>query len=263
MAVDSHCHLDYEQFDADRAEVMQRAREAGIDYMMTIGVELSKMPGVVAIAEGSDRIFATAGIHPHEADHAPEDTAQQLRELVGHPKIVGIGETGLDYYYGHSERDKQIKSFQTHIEVAQESGLPIIVHTRDAEEDTITIIRDMMAQKPFPFLIHCFSGTQYLAEESLKLGGYISISGIVTFKKAEELREVVKTIPNARLMVETDAPYLAPMPHRGKRNEPAFTRLTLEKVAEIKQIDVSEMDRITTQNYFDLFTKAKHLTLQT
>ena len=259
MAVDSHCHLDYEQFDADRDQMMQRAADAGIDYMMTISVELSKTKNVVAIAENAPNIFATAGIHPHEADHAPEDTEAQLREWVKHPKVVGIGETGLDYYYGHSEKQKQIDCFKTHIKVAQDTGLPVIVHTRDAEEDTVNILKEMKAIKDFPFLIHCFSGTDYLAQECLKLGGYISISGIVTFKKAQELRDVVRNVPNDRLMVETDAPYLAPLPHRGKRNEPSFTRHTLEKVAEIKEQPVNDMDQITTKNYFDLFTKAKEL----
>lgn len=257
MTVDSHCHLDYDTFNEDREEMMLRAKEAGIDYMMTIGVELSKMPAVLAVAESSPVIFATAGIHPHEADHAPDDTKSQLEELVKHPKVVGIGETGLDYFYEHSNREQQKKSFKIHIEVAQETGLPIIVHTRDADEDTVQILHDCYHQKPFPFVIHCFSGTKYLAEECLKIGGYISLSGIITFKTAEAIRDVVRELPLDRILVETDSPYLAPIPHRGKRNEPAFTAHVLDKVAELKNISVDELNKITTDNYFRLFSKAK------
>jgi TatD DNase family protein len=257
MSVDSHCHLDYDVFQTDFDDMLMRAKDNHIDYMMTIGVELSKMPNIIRIAEKYPHIFATAGIHPHEADNAPTDTAQQLRLLTQHPKIVGIGETGLDYFYEHSDIVQQKKSFQIHIEIAQETGLPLIIHTRDAEQDTVNMLQQSQKQHDFKFLIHCFTGTQYLADACLELGGYISVSGILTFKTAQPLRDVVQNIPLERLMVETDSPYLTPMPHRGKRNEPAFTKLTLEKLSEIKNISVADLDKITTENYFTLFQKAQ------
>lgn len=257
MSVDSHCHLDYDVFHGDFDKMLMRAKDNNINYMMTIGVELSKMPNVIKIAEKYPHIFATAGIHPHEADTAPIDTADQLRLFTQHPKIVGIGETGLDYFYEHSDILQQKKSFQIHIEVAQETGLPLIIHTRDAEQDTVNMLQELKKQHDFKFLIHCFTGTQYLADACLELGGYISVSGILTFKTAQSLRDVVKNIPLERLMVETDSPYLTPMPHRGKRNEPAFTKLTLEKLSEIKNIPLADLDKITTENYFTLFQKAQ------
>jgi TatD DNase family protein len=260
MAVDSHCHLDYDVFDEDRDAMMLRAADAGIDYMVSIGVELDKMPNILNIVNAHDHVFATAGIHPHHALEAPADSLQQLYDYGKNPKIIGLGETGLDYYYNKTGFDTQEKIFRQHIEVARHYDLPVIVHTRDAEDDTIRILQDALrTEGDFRILIHCFSGTSNLAEACLEMGAYLSISGIITFKKSEELRQTVSQVPLNRLLVETDSPYLAPMPHRGKRNEPAFTRYTLETVAQLHNMTYADADQQTTDNFFKLFNKASRI----
>jgi len=258
MVVDSHCHLDYDVFDEDRAEMMARAKENGIDYMVSIGVELDKMPNILQIVNQHNHVFATAGIHPHHALEAPENSLEQLDYYAQNPKIIGLGETGLDYYYNQTGYDIQEKIFRQHIQVARHYGLPVIVHTRDAEDDTIRILQDELQKNgAFDILIHCFSGSYTLAKACLDMGAYLSISGIITFKKSDDLRDTVSKIPINRLLVETDSPYLAPMPHRGKRNEPAFTKYTLETVSKLHHIDYEAADKITTDNFFNLFTKAQ------
>ncbi|MEM7222367.1 MAG: TatD family hydrolase [Pseudomonadota bacterium] len=253
--VDSHCHLDYLARDGDLEDVVERAGQAGVGTMLTISTKLSEFDGVRAIAERFDQVYCTVGVHPHEAEgEGPADPAP-LVERSAHPKVVGIGETGLDFFYEHSPRDAQEVSFRRHIAAARETGLPLIVHTRDADEDTVRILRDEMANGPVSGLIHCFSTSGALAEAALELGFYISLAGIVTFKRAEELRAIVKEVPLERLLVETDSPYLAPVPYRGKRNEPAYVVHTAACLAELKGITPEEMAAATSDNFFALFTK--------
>ncbi len=257
MFVDSHCHLDFPDFGPELDAVVRRAREAGVGTMLTIGTRLSAFDGVRAIAERYDDIWCSVGVHPHEAAVEPLNEAKVLVERAAHPRVVGIGEAGLDYFYEHSPRNDQIRNFRAHIAASRELQLPLIVHARDADDDLCDILREETARGAFPGLIHCFSSTAKLAQTALEIGFYISISGIVTFKKADELRTIVATVPLERLLVETDAPYLAPMPHRGKRNEPAFVKNTAEVVARLKGVDVALLEQATTDNFFRLFTKAR------
>lgn len=259
MIVDSHCHLNFPQFENQIDDVIARAHAADVMVQQTICTKMSEFEDVYAIAEHRENLYCSVGVHPHEADKAPIVSAEELIEKASRSKVIGIGETGLDYFYEHSPRKEQKISFINHIEAARETGLPMIVHTRDADEDTVDILQSETKKGAFPFLIHCFSSTDWLAQESIKLGGYISISGIVTFKKAEELREAVRNVPLERLLVETDAPYLAPMPHRGKTNEPAYTRLTCEAVADLKGVSLEDCAAQTTENFFTLFTKAQKI----
>jgi len=256
MLVDSHCHLDYPDF-TDLDETVRRADAAGVGAMLTIGTELGRFPGVLAVAEAQDNIFCTVGVHPHEAGKGDMVALDELLKWAEHPKVVGFGETGLDYFYEHSPREEQQQSFRIHIEAARQRQLPLIVHTRDAEDDTLAILTDEMQKGAFPGLIHCFSASADFAQQALEMGLYISISGIVTFNKADALRDAVKGVPLERLLVETDAPYLAPVPFRGKPNEPAYTRHTAEKLAELKGVDFETLDHATTDNFFRLFSKAK------
>lgn len=254
--IDSHCHLDFPDFGDELDDVVARAGRAGISHMVTISTHLSRFPRVLAVAERFDNVFCTVGIHPHEAGTEAEVSCDELVELAQHPKVVGIGETGLDFYYEHSPRDVQERQFRTHIAAARETGLPLIVHTRDADTDTIRILEEEHAKGAFPGLIHCFSASGALAERMVGIGLYISFSGIVTFKKADALRDVAKTLPAERILVETDSPYLAPVPRRGKRNEPAYTAFTAQKIAEIRGVSAAEIARTTTANFKRLFAKA-------
>ena len=257
MLVDSHCHLDFEDFAAELDQVVARAHAAGVGMMVTICTRLSEFDRVLAIAERYPRIYCSVGIHPHEAGAEAAVAPARLIELSRHPKVVGIGETGLDYFYEHSPRGDQKRSFRAHIAAARETGLPLIVHTRDADRDTAAILAEEHANGPFPGLIHCFSTSRELAESALELGFYISLSGIVTFKRAEALRDTVRGLPVDRLLVETDAPYLAPVPKRGKRNEPAFVVHTAHELARIMGLDADEMARRSSENFFRLFGKAE------
>jgi len=257
MLVDSHCHLDFPEFAPELDAVVARAEGAGVGVCVTIGTTLAKFPNVLEVARRFANVYCSVGIHPHEAKAEPLEGPAPLIARAQHPKVVGIGETGLDYYYEHSPREAQIANFRAHIAAACELGLPLIVHTRDAEDDTIAILHDELGQGRFTGLIHCFTGTQRLADAALELGFFISASGIATFKKSEELRAVLKTVPLDRLLVETDAPFLAPMPHRGKRNEPAFVRHTAEMLAEMKGVSFPALAETTTENFFRLFTRAK------
>lgn len=255
MLVDSHCHLDYPEF-ADLAEVVRRADAAGVGAMLTIGTELSRFPAVLAVAESQPNIYCTVGVHPHEAGNGDMVVLDELLRLAAHPKVVGFGETGLDYFYERSPRTEQQQSFRIHIDAARRLQLPLIVHTRDADDDTMDILKEEMKQGAFPGLIHCFSASAAFAAEAVELGFYISVSGIVTFNKAQNVRDAIKDVPLDRFLVETDAPYLAPIPFRGKPNEPAYTRYTAAKLAEIKGVSEDEIEAVTTDNFYRLFTKA-------
>jgi len=257
MLIDSHCHLDFPELTSDEAGVLARARTAGIGGMLTIGTRLDQFARVRAIAERHDNVWCSVGVHPHEAKEEGQRTPDRLIKATRHPKVVGIGETGLDFYYEHSPREEQAESFRAHIAASRETGLPLIVHTRNADGETGDMLEEEHRKGAFPGLIHCFSSGRAVAERALALGLYISISGIVTFKAAEDLRAIVRDVPLDRLLVETDAPYLAPVPKRGKTNEPAFVAHTAAKVAELKGIGLAELEAATTDNFFRLFTKAE------
>lgn len=255
MLVDSHCHLNYPEF-ADLPAVIARADAAGVKLMQTISTKLSEFNTVKDISNVSDRIFCSIGIHPHEAEGHAQVTAEDLVREATHPKVIAIGETGLDYYYEHSPRELQKALFKEHIKAGRALDMPVIVHSRDADEDTVAILQEAYTEAPFKFLIHCFSSSKYLSDKSIEIGGYISISGIITFKKSQELRNITAGIPLERLLVETDAPYLAPEPHRGKKAEPAHTRLTAERLALVKGVSLEEVAKATTHNFLTLFNKA-------
>jgi len=252
--IDSHCHLDFPDFAPELDAVIERARAAGVDTMVSISTRLSSFPNVRAIAERYEGIYCSVGVHPHDAkDEAEEASADVIGELAQHPKVVGIGETGLDFYYEHGPRADQERAFRAHISAARATRLPLIVHTRDAEADTIRVLTDEMQKGPFSGLIHCFSASRAFAESALALGFYISFSGIVTFKKADAVREVAAMVPPDRMLVETDAPYLAPVPHRGKRNEPAFVVETARVLAKLRGLSEEEIARTTSENFKRLF----------
>ena len=256
LLVDSHCHLNYEGLKEDVAGVLARARNAGVGWVLTINTRLCEAEEVRAIAAAHPGVFASVGVHPHEAESGGVTDPAELVARTADPLVVGIGETGLDYYYEHSPRAAQRESFAAHIAAAQETGLPLIVHTREAEEDTAAMLKRAMAARPFRFLLHCFTGSRRFMEEMVEIGAYVSLSGIVTFKSARELQETARHIPAARLLVETDAPYLAPVPHRGKRCEPAYVADTARFVAELRGEPPAELARRTTENFFRLFEKA-------
>lgn len=256
VLVDSHCHLDFDDFNEDRAETIQRARDAGVATMVTICTRVSRFEEIRAIAESDSDIWCSVGIHPHQAEEEPVVSVEDLVTRAAHPKVIGIGETGLDYYYDNSPRELQQSSFRTHIAAARETGLPLIVHTRDADDDMADILEDEMGKGAFPGVLHCFSSGRLLAERALDIGFYISLSGIVTFKNAQDLRDIAQDVPVDRILVETDSPFLAPIPNRGKRNEPSFVVDTAAKVAEIKDLDNEVLSKASTENFFRLFNKA-------
>jgi TatD DNase family protein len=256
MLVDSHCHLDFPDFADERADVIGRARASGVGCMLAISTKLSTFPAVRAIAESNRDIFCTVGIHPHEADAERLDGTQILIEAAEHPRVVGIGETGLDYHYNHSGHPAQERVFRAHIAAARATGLPLVVHAREADDDMARILIDEHRQGAFPGLLHCFSSSQELADAALGIGFYISFSGIVTFKNAESVRATARIVPRDRVLVETDAPYLAPVPNRGKRNEPAFVVHTARALAELRGESPDALAEVTTENFFRLFAKA-------
>ena len=253
--IDSHCHLNYEGLADWQDEVLANARNAGVTGFLNISTREREWRDVVATAEREDDVWATVGIHPHEADQHPHVDTAKLVERAQHPRIVGIGETGLDYHYDHSDRERQQASFRAHIAAAREAGVPIVVHTRDAEDDTAAILRDELEKGAFAGVIHCFTGTAAFARVALDLGFYISISGIVTFKSAKALQEVASTLPVERLLVETDAPFLAPVPHRGKTGEPAFVADTAAFLAALRGDDLALLQEVTARNFHTLFAK--------
>ena len=253
MLVDSHCHLDYAAPE-ERGEILARARRAGVQTLLTISTKLGEFPGVRAIAESDSDVWCSVGIHPHEAAAEADPGVAGLVSLAQHEKVVGIGETGLDFYYEHSPRPRQEALFRAHCRAARETGLPLIVHTRDADPETAQILAE---EGPPKGVIHCFSTGRQLAEKALELGFHISLSGILTFKNAEALRAIARDVPLERLLVETDAPYLAPVPLRGKRNEPAFIVHTAKLLAELKGVSVETLAQATSENFFRLFNKAR------
>lgn len=256
MFVDSHCHLNYKGLVEDQAGVIARARDAGVSTMLNISTREREWDDIIAVAERDTAIWASVGIHPHEADdHSDIDTARLVAKAA-HPRVVAIGETGLDYYYDHSDRDRQRSSFRTHIVAARETGLPLIVHTRDAEADTVEILANEMEKGVYSGVIHCFTASQDFAETALALGLYISISGIVTFKNAKALQESAALVPEDRLLIETDSPFLAPVPHRGRPCEPAFVADTARFLAELRGVSVETLAARTSANFFRLFNKA-------
>jgi TatD DNase family protein len=256
MLIDSHCHLNFPDFADDLDAVLVRAKENGVDVMLSINTQLSEAKDIQAIADRYPQVYCSVGVHPHDAaDYAGDALLAQIKALAHHPKVVGIGETGLDYYYNKSPCDAQISSFCDHIRAAYDLDLPLIIHTRDADADTIACLKDV-GQGQAKGVFHCFSGSTNLAVLALEMGFYISLSGILTFKKSDDLRQIAKTVPLNRLLVETDAPFLAPVPHRGKRNEPAFTKHTAEVLADLKGVSYLEIAKITTDNFFTLFSKA-------
>ncbi|HKX27403.1 MAG TPA: TatD family hydrolase [Blastocatellia bacterium] len=259
MFIDSHAHLDVPQYDADRAEVIARAREAGVDLFLEIcGSEIAKgsLDVGLELAERYPFIYAAMGVHPHEASLYDPTLEQKLLQMSAHPKVIGWGEIGLDFYYDHSPREIQRQVFSRQLELALERRLPVIIHTRDAEDETISVLQESWVGgggREIGGIIHCFTGTQRLAEAALQLGFHISFSGVISFKNAEDLRQVARSVPMERVLIETDCPYLAPVPHRGRRNEPAFVTATAAKLAEIKGVTVEEIARITSDNFKRLF----------
>ncbi len=256
MLIDSHCHLEYEGLAEDQAGVLARARDAGIGGFLNISTRRNEWDRVVGTAMREPDVWASVGIHPHEADAHADLGAAALLEAAENPKVIGIGETGLDYYYDHSDRETQQALFRVHIGVARETGLPLIVHTRDAEEDTAAILADEMEQAAFPALIHCFTASADFAAKMLDLGLTISLSGIVTFKNAKALQEIAAQLPADRLLVETDSPFLAPVPYRGKTCEPAYVAQTAAFVADLRGESVEQLGEVTTRNFHALFQQA-------
>jgi TatD DNase family protein len=257
MLIDSHCHLENEGLAEDQDGVLERARAAGIGGFVNISTRQSEWARVVGTAEREPDVWATIGIHPHEADRHADLGEAALLEAAGHPRVVGIGETGLDYYYDRSDRQVQQALFRTHIGVARKTGLPLVIHTRDAEEDTIAILEEEMGKGAFPALIHCFTASAGFGRKVLELGLTISLSGIVTFKNAKELQEFAPVIPADRLLVETDSPFLAPVPHRGRTCEPAYVADTARFVAGLRGETLEELAENTTRNFRGLFKKAQ------
>ena len=256
MLVDSHCHLTYEGLREDIDGVVARARAAGVGTLVTIATRLSDHEEIVGVAERFNNVFATVGIHPHEAETAAGLAVDTLVQRTAHPKVVGIGETGLDYYYDNAPRAAQRASFATHIAAAQRTGLPLVVHSREAEADTTRMLAEACEAAPLKAVIHCFTGSRDFMERMVEMGFYISISGIVTFRSARDLQETVKAIPQDRLLLETDSPFLAPVPHRGKRCEPAFVADTARFVADLRGVALEDLASTTTANFFALFDKA-------
>ena len=255
MIIDSHCHLDFPDFAGDLDAVLERARAAGVERMITIGTKVAKAPGVVAIAERYDDVFFTVGTHPHEAAGEGAEDFAAMRTFAQHPKCVGIGEAGLDYHYDNAPRDVAQRVFRGQIRLARELDLPLVIHARDADDDIAVILAEEMAQGGFRAVLHCFTSSRALAETALKLGLSISFSGVVTFKKSEDLRAIARDVPLDRILVETDAPYLAPTPHRGRRNEPAFVVLTAGVVAEARGIELEELAAATRANTLGFFSR--------
>jgi TatD DNase family protein len=256
MFIDSHCHLNYQGLVEDQAGVLARARAAGVTAMLNISTRASEWDAVIGTAERESDVMASIGIHPHEADLHPDVQAETLVEKARHPKVVGIGESGLDFYYDHSDRERQRQSFRAHADASRETQLPLIVHTRDADDDTYAILADEMGKGAFPALIHCFTASRDFADKVLELGLFISISGIVTFKNARDLQDVAKAVPLDRLLIETDSPFLAPVPHRGKTCEPAFVADTARFLAELRGEPVEHLAEATSANFHRLFAKA-------
>ncbi len=255
MLVDSHCHLDFPDFAEERDAVVARAVAAGVGRMVTISTRVRRFEQVLAIAEAHPEVWCSVGTHPHNAAEELDVTVDELVRLSRHPRVVAIGEAGLDYFYDHAPRDAQAQGLRTHIAAARETGLPLVIHSRDADDDMAAILEEEMGKGAFPFILHCFSSGARLAEAGVALGGYVSFSGILTFRKSEELRAIARDVPRDRLLVETDAPYLAPMPFRGKRNEPSYVVETARVLADTIGVTFEQVASITTDNFHRLFSK--------
>lgn len=256
MLVDSHCHLDFPDFAEERDAVVARARAAGIGRMVTISTRVKQFDQVRAVAEAYPDVYCSVGTHPHNAGEETEVTTDDLVALAQHPKVVAIGEAGLDYHYDYAPRADQAEGFRRHIRAARETGLPLVIHARSADEDVAEILSTAHKQEgPFPAILHCFSSGRALAMTGIELGLHVSFSGILTFKNAEEIREIARDVPQERLLVETDAPYLAPVPHRGRRNEPAYVAETAKVLAEVRGVTPDAIAATTTENFFRLFSK--------
>jgi TatD DNase family protein len=255
MLVDHHCHLDFKELAQDREGVLARAREAGVGVIVTISTRIRRLPELLAIAEAHENVYCSVGTHPHNAHEELDIPLEEIVRLSAHPQVVAIGEAGLDYHYKHSTPEAQADGFRRHIAAARATGLPLEIHTREADEDTARILEEEHAKGAFPAILHCYTGGPELAQRALALGLYVSFTGVVTFKKSEALREIAKSIPLDRLLVETDAPYLAPEPYRGKINEPAYVVHTAKALAKVKGISFEEMAAATTENFFRLFRK--------
>jgi TatD DNase family protein len=257
MLVDHHCHLDFPEFAPELDQVVTRAHQAGIGTLVTISTRIRKFDDVKAIAERFDDVYCSVGTHPHNAHEELDIPVERIIELSKHPKVVAIGEAGLDYHYKHSTPAAQAEGFRRHIAAARETGLPLEIHTRDADDDTIAILEEEHANGAFPAVLHCFTGGRTLAARALDLGLYVSFSGVITFKNSDTLRDISRDVPLDRILVETDAPFLAPSPFRGKRNEPAYVVHTAAVLASVKGISDDEIARATTDNFFRLYGKAK------
>lgn len=257
MFTDSHCHINAADFADDREETVQRAREMQITYILDVCDDIADMPRLLDFCAKHKQIYTTAGVHPELADKYPDFTAEQILEQAKSPYVVGVGECGLDYYYNADIKEQQLKVLAEHIKAAQLSGLPLIIHNRESDDDMMALLGEAYKKQKFKGELHCFSSSEKLLEFALSIGFYISASGIITFKKSEELRQMFKNVPNDRLLIETDSPYLAPVPHRGQRNEPAFVVNTAQVLAELKNMEVADLAELTTNNFLALFNKVK------
>jgi TatD DNase family protein len=262
MLIDSHCHLDFPELKGDLDGVLSRARAAGVGLMITISTRVRRFKEVLAIVEGRDEVFCSVGTHPHNAAEELDVTVADLARLARHPKVVAIGEAGFDYHYDNSPRADQESAFRTHIAAARETGLPLVIHAREADADVARMLEEESAKGVFPFVLHCFTSGPELARRGLALGGSVSFSGVLTFKKAEILREIAREVPLDRVLVETDAPYLAPEPMRGRTNEPAFVVHTASRLAALKGLSEAELERATSDNFFRLFNKVPRARLK-
>lgn len=256
MLVDSHCHLDFDDFEDELDEIIARAKEESISTILNAGNNINELENQLKLSEKYPFIYTAAGVHPHNASEYENITAEDIIAKTEHKKVVGIGECGLDYYYDYSPRETQIKVFLEHIKAAQETGLPLIIHNRDSDEDMINILQEQYNIKPFIGVIHCFSSSKELGELALSIGFYLSASGMITFNKSHELKDMFAAFPLDRLLIETDAPFLAPIPKRGKRNEPSFVKYVAERLAQIKDLSFEDVAQETTKNFFTLFRKA-------
>lgn len=257
MLVDHHCHLDFPDFAPELDDVVSRARAAGVGTLVTISTRIRKFDEVKAVAERFEDVYCSVGTHPHNAHEELDIPLERIVELSKHPKVVAIGEAGLDYHYQHSTPAAQAEGFRRHIAAARETGLPLEIHTRDADDDTISILEEEHAKGAFPAVLHCFTGGRKLAMRAVELGLYVSFSGVITFKNSESLREIARDVPLDRVLVETDAPFLAPIPFRGKRNEPSFVVRTAAALAAVKGVSPDEIAAATTENFFRHYSKAK------
>lgn len=255
MLIDTHCHLDFPDFAPEQAEIVKRAEARGVMRMITISTHLSRVDHIKNVSEKFENVYFTVGTHPNHSHEEEEPTVDRIVALSDHPKCIGLGEAGLDYHYDKAPREVSRRVFLTHIEAARQTQLPLVIHTRDADDDCAEILKEEMGKGTFPALLHCFTSGRALAETAIELGLYISFSGVLTFKNSGELRDIARVLPLSQLLVETDAPFLAPVPHRGKRNEPAFVVDTARVLAEIKGVSETEIARVTTENALRLFTK--------